>query len=88
MHQPIGGTQGQATDIEIYTREMLRIRDTLYEIISQHTGQPVEKIRKDADRDYYMSAHEALEYGIIDKVLERRPDTDASASSQKPESQE
>jgi ATP-dependent Clp protease protease subunit len=88
MHQPIGGTQGQATDIEIYTREMLRIRDTLYEIISQHTGQPVEKIRKDADRDYYMSAHEALEYGIIDKVLERRSDTDASASSQKPESQE
>ncbi len=72
MHQPLGGTQGRATDIEIYTREMLRIRDMLYEIISQHTGQPIEKIRQDADRDYYMSPQEALEYGIIDQVLERR----------------
>lgn len=72
MHQPLGGTQGRAADIEIYTREMLRIRDMLYEIIAHHTGQPLDKIRQDADRDYYMSAHEALEYGIIDKVLERR----------------
>lgn len=72
MHQPLGGTQGRATDIEIYTREMLRIRDILYEIISQHTEQPLDKIRQDAERDYYMSPQEALEYGIIDQVLERR----------------
>ncbi len=69
MHQPTGGTQGQSTDIEIYTREMLRIRDMLYEIIAKHTNKDIEKIRKDADRDYYMSAQEALEYGIIDKIL-------------------
>ncbi len=72
MHQPLGGTQGRASDIEIYTREMLRIRDMLYEIIAHHTSQPIEKIRQDAERDYYMSPEEALEYGIIDKVLERR----------------
>lgn len=69
MHQPTGGTQGQSTDIEIYTREMLRIRDTLYEIIAKHTNKDLDKIRKDADRDFYMSAEEALEYGIIDKIL-------------------
>lgn len=69
MHQPTGGTQGQSTDIEIYTREMLRIRDILFEIIAKHTNKDVEKIRKDADRDFYMSAEEALEYGIIDKIL-------------------
>eukprot|EP01156_Anaeramoeba_ignava_P014120 Anaeramoba_ignava/a608297_8.p2 GENE.a608297_8~~a608297_8.p2 ORF type:complete len:208 (-),score=-9.76 a608297_8:28-651(-) len=76
MHQPMGGTQGQASDIEIYTREMLRTRDTLYEIISKHTGKPVKQIKKDADRDYYMSAEDALEYGIIDKVMERPPSDD------------
>ncbi|MGQ9818947.1 MAG: ATP-dependent Clp endopeptidase proteolytic subunit ClpP [Candidatus Kapaibacteriales bacterium] len=73
MHQPTGGTQGQSTDIEIYTREMLRIRDTLYEIIAKHTNKDIEKIRKDADRDFYMSAEEALEYGIIDKILTKAP---------------
>jgi ATP-dependent Clp protease protease subunit len=73
MHQPTGGTQGQSTDIEIYTREMLRIRDTLYEIIAKHTNKELEKIRKDADRDFYMSAQEALEYGIIDKILTKSP---------------
>ncbi|MGB9770356.1 MAG: ATP-dependent Clp endopeptidase proteolytic subunit ClpP [Candidatus Kapaibacteriota bacterium] len=78
MHQPTGGTQGQSTDIEIYTREMLRIRDMLYEIIAKHTNKDIEKIRKDADRDYYMSAQEALEYGIIDKILTK---------AQKPEQQ-
>lgn len=71
MHQPLGGAQGQATDIEIYTKEMLRIREVMYSITANHTGKPLEQIRKDADRDYYMSAQEALEYGIIDKVLER-----------------
>lgn len=73
MHQPTGGTQGQSTDIEIYTREMLRIRDTLYEIIAKHTNKDIEKIRNDADRDFYMSPEEALEYGIIDKILTKAP---------------
>lgn len=73
MHQPMGGTQGQATDIEIYTREMLRIRGTLFDIISKHTGKSTDTIKSDADRDYYMSAQEALDYGIIDKVMERSP---------------
>ncbi len=74
MHQPLGGTQGQATDIEIYTREMLRIRKMLFEITAKHTGKTVEKIEKDADRDYYMSPEEAMEYGIIDKIMERAPE--------------
>lgn len=71
MHQPLGGTQGQATDIEIYTKEMLRIRDNLYSIISAHSGNDYETIKKDADRDNYMSPTEALAYGLIDKVMER-----------------
>lgn len=71
MHQPLGGAQGQASDIEIYTKEMLRIREILYEITSKHTGKDIEQIRKDADRDYYMSSKEALDYGIIDKILDR-----------------
>jgi len=71
MHQPLGGTQGQATDIEIYTKEMLRIRDTLYGIIGTHSGKDYDTIKKDADRDYYMSPEEALNYGLIDKILTR-----------------
>lgn len=71
MHQPLGGTQGQASDIEIYTKEMLRIRDTLYRIIGKHSGIDVETIKKDADRDKYMTPEEALSYGLVDKVLER-----------------
>jgi ATP-dependent Clp protease protease subunit len=71
MHQPLGGTQGQAADIEIYTKEMLRLRDDLYTIIAKHTGKDVEKIKADADRDNYMSASDALQYGMIDKVLSR-----------------
>ena len=77
MHQPLGGTQGQASDIEIYTREVMRTRDTLYSIISKHTGKEVSTILKDADRDNYMSAQEALEYGMIDRVLERSLGNDA-----------
>ena len=69
MHQPMGGTQGQATDIEIYTNEMIRVRSSLFEIIAKHTGKSSDQIKKDADRDFYMTAEEALEYGIIDKVL-------------------
>ncbi len=70
MHQPLGRTQGQATDIEIFTKEMLRIRDMLYHVIAKHTGKTYEVIKRDADRDNYMSAQEALEYGIVDHVLE------------------
>jgi ATP-dependent Clp protease protease subunit len=69
MHQPLGGTQGQASDIEIYTKEMIRIRESLYSVISKHTGQDMDKIKKDADRDNWMSSQEALDYGIIDKIL-------------------
>ncbi len=75
MHQPMGGTQGQASDIEIYTKEMIRTRDTLYKIISTHSGKDVKQIKKDADRDNYMTAEEAVEYGLIDKVMDRVPDT-------------
>jgi len=74
MHQPSGGTQGQSADIEIYTKNILSTRDNLYEIISKHTGKPVKEIKKDADRDYYMTAEEAMKYGIIDKVLEKVDD--------------
>jgi len=72
MHQPLGGTQGQASDIEIYTKEMLRTRETIYKIISTHTGKSIEQIAKDADRDNYMSAEEAKEYGLIDTILVKR----------------
>lgn len=72
IHQPLGGAQGQATDIEIQTQEILRIKRALNEIISRHTGQPLEKIVKDTDRDFYMSAEEAIKYGIVDEVLEAK----------------
>ena len=74
IHQPLGGVQGrrQATDIEIEAREILRIRQQLNEIMAEKTGQPLEKIDKDTDRDFFMSAEEAKEYGIIDQVIESR----------------
>lgn len=72
IHQPLGGTQGQATDIEIYTKEMLRTRDTLYNILAKHTGKSFEQIRKDSDRDNFMSPDEAKDYGIIDNILTKR----------------
>lgn len=72
MHQPLGGTQGQTTDIEIYTKEMLRTRETIYLIISKHTGKTVEQIAKDAERDNYMTAKEAKDYGLIDTILSKR----------------
>ncbi len=71
IHQPLGGIQGQASDIEITAREILKLKDELYQIISDHSGQTIEKIRQDADRDYWMTAKEALEYGMIDKVYTR-----------------
>jgi ATP-dependent Clp protease, protease subunit len=81
MHQPLGGTQGQATDIEIYTQEMLRIRTNLFEIIANHTGKDVETIRKDAERDNYMSASEAVKYGIVDKILTNTSDEESKDES-------
>ena len=69
IHQPMGGAQGQASDIEITAREILKLRGELYQIIADHTGQPFEKIEKDSDRDYWMTAEEAKEYGMIDEVL-------------------
>ncbi len=78
MHQPMGGTQGQASDIEIYTREMLRIRNSLFKIIAKHTGKDIKTIKKDADRDNYMSAEEAMDYGIIDKIIEHAPGSDTA----------
>jgi ATP-dependent Clp protease protease subunit len=70
LHQPLGGAQGQATDIEIQAKEILRLRQKLNEILSHHTGQTVERIAEDTDRDIYMSAEDAVEYGLIDGVLE------------------
>lgn len=72
IHQPLGGIQGQASDIEITAKEILKLKDELYQIISDHSGQTMERIRQDADRDYWMKANEALEYGMIDKVYERK----------------
>jgi len=72
IHQPLGGFQGQAADIEIHTREILQIRDRLNNIIVKHTGQPKDKIQTDTDRDFFLSGGEAVDYGLIDKVLEQR----------------
>ncbi len=72
IHQPLGGTQGQATDIEIYTKEMIKTRDALYNILSKHTGKDFETIKKDCDRDNFMTAEEAKNYGLIDNILEKR----------------
>ncbi len=69
LHQPIGAFQGQATEVEIQAKEILRLREMLNEILSKHTGKPKEKIRQDTERDFYMSAEEALEYGLVDKIL-------------------
>ena len=69
IHQPLGGVQGQASDIEITAREILKYKKELYSIISQHSGQPVEKVERDGDRDFWMTAQEAKEYGMIDEVL-------------------
>ncbi len=69
LHQPMGGFQGQATDIEIHAKEILRMKETLNRILSSHTGQPLEKIQSDTDRDFFMSGDEAKEYGIVDEVI-------------------
>jgi ATP-dependent Clp protease protease subunit len=72
IHQPLGGSEGQATDVEIYTKELLVIREKLNDILVKHTGQPISKIKKDTDRNFFMSADEAKEYGIVDEVITKR----------------
>jgi ATP-dependent Clp protease protease subunit len=79
IHQPLGGFQGQATDIDIHAKEILRMRSDLNRLLSQHTGNTVKKIEKDTERDNFMSAKEAVKYGLIDKVLVRREDTKEDA---------
>ena len=77
IHQPwVGGLQGQTTDIEIHAKEMIKTRDVLYNILSEHTGKTFEQIKKDCDRDYFLSASEAKEYHLVDNILERRIPTD------------
>lgn len=72
IHQPLGGVQGQASDIEITAREIKKLRDELYSILSTHSGQPFDRIERDSDRDYWMTSYEAQEYGMIDEVLEKK----------------
>jgi len=72
VHQPLGGAQGQVTDIEIQTRELKRIKDTINKILTHHTGQKFEKIEKDTDRDFYLTAQESKEYGLVDEVIKSR----------------
>jgi len=81
MHQPIGGAQGQASDVEIAAREILRVQDVIRTILSENTGQSYDKIAQDTDRDYYLTPEQALDYGIIDEILDRPPATDGASSS-------
>ena len=76
IHQPLGGFQGQASDIEIHAREILQIRERLNSVLSHHTGQPMERISQDTDRDFFMSAEESVKYGLVDQVLTKRIPTD------------
>lgn len=73
IHQPLGGAQGQATEIEIHAREILKTREQLNKILAERTGQPLEKIERDTERDYYLSADEAKDYGLVDQVIAKRP---------------
>ena len=79
IHQPLGGAQGQATDIGIQAREILRMRESLNRILAERTGQSLERIEKDTERDYFMTAQEGLEYGIIDKIMHKRGDAEPKA---------
>jgi ATP-dependent Clp protease protease subunit len=72
IHQPMGGVEGQATDISIQAKEILRLKDRLNEILAEHTGQPLSKIKTDVERDYFMSADEARKYGIIDEIIKSK----------------
>jgi len=83
IHQPLGGSQGQASMLEIYTKEILKIRDKLYEILALHSGQNHEKIALDSDRDFFMSAEEALAYGLVDKVIQSRTEVEGDKAGKK-----
>jgi ATP-dependent Clp protease protease subunit len=72
IHQPLGGVQGQATDIDIQAREILRIKETIHKILAEHTGQPIDRIKTDSERDFFMGGEEAKEYGLVDKVITHR----------------
>lgn len=72
MHQPMGGAQGQASDIEIQAKEILGVKNRINEILAKHTGQPIDRIAADTDRDFFLSAEEAIKYGVVDKVIEKR----------------
>jgi ATP-dependent Clp protease protease subunit len=80
LHQPWGGARGQAADIDIQAREILKLRDRLNEVLSQHTGRPVDQIARDSERDYYMSGEEARSYGVVDQVVAHRPASGAGRS--------
>jgi ATP-dependent Clp protease protease subunit len=80
IHQPLGGFQGQATDIDIQAREILRLKDSINEILAGHTGQDLERIKKDTERDYFMNAQEAKDYGLVDEILVSRADMNQSGS--------
>jgi ATP-dependent Clp protease protease subunit len=83
IHQPMGGSQGQASDIAIQAKEILRMKDTLNDILALHTGKPMEQIQRDSDRDFFMSGQEAKEYGIIDHVMASRDDLEHLATAEK-----
>jgi ATP-dependent Clp protease protease subunit len=75
IHQPLGGYEGQASDFEIHAREILKVKTRLNEILAKHTGQSIERVQKDSDRDNFMEAQSAMEYGLVDNVLAKRPAT-------------
>ena len=83
LHQPLGGAEGQARDIEIQAKEILRLRSRLNDIIAKHTGQKLEVIERDTDRDYWMTAEQAVKYGLIDGVIEQNTDSDAESNEKK-----
>lgn len=82
IHQPIAGFQGQASDIDIHAREVLQTRDRLNDILAKHTGQPLERIQADTDRDYFMSGDDSVKYGLIDSVLVQRGEAEASGEGE------
>lgn len=75
IHQPLGGFKGQASDVEIHAREMLRVKKELNELLARHCGKPIKEVEKDSDRDFFMSSHQAKEYGLIDSIYEKRVET-------------
>jgi len=81
IHQPLGGFQGQATDIEIHAREILKLKDSMNKMMAKHTGQPLEKIADDVERDYFLTAQEACDYGLVDKVLASRSEVEADGGA-------